>query len=67
MADSINSEVAAQIIREVAANTRPERSKVRWTTAAKKFMEVVKKEWERHKRKNPTASLSAPNDLDGLP
>lgn len=58
---------AATIVRDVAANTPPQRSKLKYTREMLAYRHVIEKEWEAWRRDNPKATLEVPPDIDGLP
>ena len=62
-----DTETAAQIVRDVAANVPPKRSKIRYSAEALKFRREVEKEWRAWLARHSNARMEAPSDIGGLP
>lgn len=58
---------AAQIVRDVAANVPPQKSRLKYTREMLSYRYEVEKEWEAWLKENPKARLEVPPDIDGLP
>ena len=63
----INSDIAAQIVRDVAADVPMDKSKVKYGSKERAFRDEVAAEWEIFLAAHPDAQLEVPPDIDGLP
>jgi hypothetical protein len=63
----VNTLDAAQVVRDVAANVPPDKSKVKYTPELRAFRAEVTAEWEKVLVRNPEMRLEPPADIDGLP
>lgn len=63
---NLDSTTMAHIIRDIAANISPQKSKLKYTKEAMDFRAKVISEWEKHRKINPKARLEVPTDIEGL-